>query len=1017
VGSETKHVEMVPRTVRLLCGLAVCLALVGLPSPARALAPDRSTGQYVLRSWRAGDRQLPSNVVQAVLQTSDGYLWLGTENGLVRFDGVRFATFDTENTEGLRHNTIQSLCEADDGTLWIGTWGGGLSRYAEGRFASFLAADGLGNDFVRSLAAAPDGALWIGTFGGGVVRRDRDGTFTRFGKEQGLPDLEVRTVFVDRSGGLWVGTRSGGVARFEGARFRVYDKETGLPGNYVAAIHEDRQGAMWFGTLGGGLARLAGERLTLFGTQDGLPSDQVSVVFEDREGNLWVGTRGGGLARRRGERFVTFSTADGLTNDHIRSVHEDREGNLWVGTYGGLNRFSNGTAVTYTTSEGLSNDMVWPILEDRSGDVWMGTWAGLNRFHDAGFQSFRTQDGLPSESIFALAEGNDGTLWIGTFGGGVAGYREGRFFTLPESHGLAGETVWAILPEDNGDLWVGTNGGGLVRVREGRVERYRTGDGLANDIVSCLHRDSRGDLWIGSRTGGVTRLREGRFEVIDSESGLPNDEVRCIHEDDRGVVWIGTRGGLARVKDGAFAAIGMRHGLPGRIAYWILEDHLGYMWVSSGRGIYRVLREELDAVAEGRTEQVRAELFGEADGMKSAECNGGSQPAGWRSSDGRLWFPSGSGAVVIDPSSTYKNATPPPVYVEKVVVDGRTIHPWQLPEGPLVLGPGVDRIEFHYVGLSFTAPERNEYRYMLEGFDESWLHSGARRTAYYTSLAPGRYLFRVVASNNDGVWNEEGASLAFEVKPFFHQTFPFYGLFALGFFLLGAGILYLRMRRLRRRQELLERLVAERTAELADANRRLEKAYARLQETNEMLEDTNLQLEELATSDGLTGLANRRLFDDFLDQEWRRHQRHGRPLSLLLLDVDFFKRYNDTYGHPAGDECLRKVGTALRSAVQRTEDIVARYGGEEFAAVLPETDAAGARALAERIRTSVAELAIPHSSSDTAAHVTVSLGVATTVPPRDGALDGLVQTADKALYEAKERGRNRVVSRNYLSDG
>lgn len=996
------------RFSRFLVGLVVSCILSLPGAELLALSVGRETGQYVRKVWKAPADGLPSNVVQAILQTRDGYLWLGTESGLVRFDGVSFTTFDTENSPGLGHNTIQDLAEDASGNLWIATWGGGLTRYSRGQFTSWSVGAGLTSSFIRSVVVDKDDSVWLGTFGKGVFKFE-NGVFTHFGEEHGLCGLEIRTLFLDVAGRLWVGTRKGGLCFLDGQTFRMVSADQGLPSDYVTALAQDNEGRLWVGTSAG-VARLEGDRFTTWTQNEGLSGDRVSTIYQDRDGNVWVGTRGAGLNRLREDGFVSFSAGSGDPGDHVRTLYEDKEGNLWVGTYGGLVQLADGTVVTHSIDEGLSNDLVWPILQDLRGDLWVGTWNGLNRWTDGEFQVFTEADGLPANGVFSLAEDSQGNLWIGTFGGGLAKYSDAGFSTITRGDGLADDTIWALFEDSKGALWIGTNGGGVQRLKDGHFDTFTTKEGLSDNIISVIYEDDNGVVWIGTRTAGLNRLEDGQFTLFNSDNGLPNDEVRCIYEAGDGTLWIGTRGGLVRLKNGQFSTIGMAQGLPDRIAYWVLEDDQHNLWVSSSRGIYRVALDQLNAVADGKLPRVDSLLFGEADGMKRAECNGGSQPAGWKTRDGHLWFPTSSGAVTIDPEAIFRNKVPPPLYLEKARLDDTVYTRWTMPEETLQTGPGLERLEVHYAALSFAAPHKNRYRYKLDGFDDKWIEAGTRRTAYYTSLPPGKYQFRVMACNNDGVWTAEDAGFSFEVTPHFTQTFPFYALGALGFFLLGAGILYLRIRRLRQHQEMLENQVEERTQDLADANRKLHKAYGQLQETNELLEDTNLQLEILATSDALTSVANRRLFDQVLAMEFKRHARHKRQLSLVLLDIDYFKKYNDAYGHPGGDECLKKVASALKHCVHRSDDLLARYGGEEFAVVLPETLSGGALDLARKLNEAVSALALEHRDSDVASHVTISLGVATMTPGKRSTPQELVDAADAALYMAKEAGRNRAIS-------
>jgi len=988
---------------------AILLAGVVLVCPGRAhgLSLDRETGQYVHRTWRAGAESLPSAVVLAVTQTRDGYLWLGTENGLVRFNGVDFVTFDTDNTPALRHNHVEALAEDRDGRLWAGTWGGGAACLENGAWSSLTAREGLAGDLVRSIHQGVSGPLWLATMGGGLSAWDGQRFETRTDAD-GLLTNELRAVFVDGVGTLWVGTRNRGLLRSEGTRFVAVGKGTALESAYVTSLAEDPAGGLWVGTAGQGLFRVKGEGLEHFGAEAGLPSQDLNCLHLDRDGNLWMGSRGAGLLRLRHGRFTSFTSLEGLSNDHVNAVFEDREGSLWVGTFGGLDRFTNGTAVTYTTAEGLSNDMVWPVLQDGDGAMWVGTWAGLNRLRDGRFEVFTREQGLPANGVFALAEGAGGRLWVGTFGGGIVFFRDGRFERVPELVELDSITIWAILEDPDGALWIGTNGQGLFRFSGGRLERVVLRSGGGREIISAIFRGPDGRLWVALRTEGLCRQEGGGFRCFGMQDGLPSDEVRAIHADGAGTIWVGTRGGLSRWKDGRFETLDVRRGLPDRTVYWILEDESGFLWVSSGRGIYRLSPSEATEVLDGVRETVHPQQFGFSDGMKFEECNGGAQPAGWRGRDGRLWFPTGGGLVTIDPRLTFTNTAPPPVLLESVVVDGRALDGIGNGGTPVELKYGFSHLEIHFAGLSMAAPERNRYKVKLDGLDDDWVDAGSRRTAYYTSLPPGRYRFHVMASNNSGIWNEEGAGFAFTVKPRFYQTVLFYGLAALGFFLMGVGILYLRIRRMRAHQAELERIVAERTAELAEANKRLSRACSRLEETNELLEDSNRQLECLATTDGLTGLTNRRRFDEVLELEWRRHQRHGRPLALIMVDVDFFKAFNDTYGHPGGDEVLRSIARVVRETFARADDLPARLGGEEFGALLPETTLAAAMNLGEVLRTRIERLGMQHSASQVARCVTASVGVAAFVPSAGTVAMELLGAADAALYQAKRAGRNRV---------
>ena len=708
------------------------------------------------------------------------------------------------------------------------------------------------------------------------------------------------------------------------------------------------------------------------------------ALLEDREGNLWIGTDGGGLNRLTDGVFTSFAEKQGLSNDTVNALHEDREGSLWIGTnLGGLNRLKDGRFTSFTTREGLSSDFARALYQDREGSLWIGTaGGGLNRLKDGLFTAFTTRQGLSNDTVFALLEDREGSLWIGT-DNGLTRRRNGRFEVFTANMGMSNDCVLALHEDREGSLWIGTFAGGLNRRKDGRFTAFTTKEGLSNDTVNVIHEDRQGNLWIGTRGGGLNLLKDGRFTVFTKKDGLSDDQVFTIHEDREGSLWIGTYGGgINRLKNGRFTAITSKQGLFDDVIHRIIEDDRGDVWMSSNRGIGRVSKQELDEVADGRRAHLTSVVYGTADGMRSAECNSGAS-AGWTTRDGRLWFPTIRGVVRIDPNHLPTNLLPPPVAIEEVRVDEKVAEP----SGSLRLLPGTQTLEVHYTALSLMAPAAVRFRYRLEGFDEAWVEAGARRTAYYTKLPHGTYRFRVIASNNDGLWNEEGATLALTVAPRFHETVWFRTLAVLFFALVGPLFHRFRVRLLNRQKAELERLVAARTAEVEAANGRLA---------------------QLAREDALTGVANRRAFDTTLEDEWRRAHRLRTPLSLILLDIDSFKALNDQQGHQAGDACLRAVAQAVADAHRRAGELVARYGGEELAVILSGASRDDAGVAAENLRQRVQDLALPHPGSAVAPVVTVSAGVACVELVGPGPPADLVAAADRALYLAKQSGRNRV---------
>jgi signal transduction histidine kinase/ligand-binding sensor domain-containing protein len=794
--------------------LAAVLAATAAAPPLCALDPRLGITQLAHQVWRD---ELPQATVHSILQSRDGYLWLGTYEGVARFDGVRFVVHDLHRTRELQGTTVLHMVEDRRGRLWLATNGGLTVK--EGRaFRTYGTAEGLPGTMVRALLEDPDGSLWVGT-DRGLAQLSGDTVRPR----QELEPGEVLALARTPDGALWIGTAEG-LQRIGGGERRRFGTADGLPSPACRILYVDRAGALWIGT-DKGLARWANGAFTVWGVADGLGDDYVRALLEDSDGSLWVGTEGAGLARLRGDRFERFDTTGGLSHDYVRSLFEDREGNLWIGTNGGVTRLREAKFANYGTPEGLSHDFARTVFEDRDGVLWVGTdGGGVSRRTATGWEAITTAQGLSHDAVRAIAQTPDGALWFGTREG-LDRYGGGRI--TPFGRQLPSLLIRALHVDPDGTLWVGAEDGGLARIRRDEVRVWTTRDGLGDDSVRAIHRDRRGRLWIGTYGGGVSRLENGSLTTLDSDDGLPNDIVFAFHEDADGNLWIGTDSGLAVLRDGKLHAFGIDDGLYDEKVFRIFEDSAGNLWMSSNRGIYRTARRDLLAFADGRLSRVPSVGYGRADGMRANQCNGTSQPAGWKTRDGHLWFPTVEGVVEVDPGDLKLNQMPPPVVIEEVRVDGRVV---ALGRGG-ALPAANEQLEIDFTGLSFVAPERVTFRYRLEGSDTGWVEAGTRRTAYYTRLPPGSYRFRVVAANNDGFWNERGASLPFTIA-----TPPWRTWWAwLLYILLATGAVYslvhYRLRSLERANALLEQRVAERTALLDEKVHQLEESERRAHES------------------------------------------------------------------------------------------------------------------------------------------------------------------------------------------
>lgn len=773
--------------------VAVVFALV-----APGFFPALAGPNYFTRTWQV-EQGLPQNKVTAVVQTRDGYLWAGTYSGLTRFDGVRFTVFDDNNTPELRSSRITSLFESGDGVLWIGTESGDVSQYEEGHFSSVplhanwrggkiyaITADDAGDVWllneagelarprdgkvlfphsgtvtnVISLAHGMDGTVWVGREG--VVSSLKNARLTNELVGAGY----VQGFCAARGGGFWV-ANNGVIRKWKDGEFTDDFGAAPWGGSIVPNLLETASGALAGGTAGGGLWLVfPGQTNTPalhFSHTNGLPSDWVISLWEDREKNLWCGT-GAGLALVRPNNLETVSPPDKWKSCPVLAVLPAPDGALWVGTEGaGLYRLHNGVWTNFDSAQGIRNSYIWSLAADARGEIWAGTWGGgvfAQKDGTFGFPPGLENYLTPIPALLSLGE----EIWIGTTTAGALHYRNGKMERFEDIDGQPFGDVRAIARDESGAMWFGTAGSGLVSLRDGSFRRFTKSAGLSSDFIECLYFAEDGALWIGTFGGGLNRFKDGKFSVINHEQGLPNGVIGHIE-----------------------------------------PDGLGYFWMSSFSGIFRVGEQDLNRCAEGSLSTVPVVTYGINDGMPTLECSEGFQPAGGRTTDGRLWFPTAKGLVVVDPAGVSINRRPPPVCIEEMRVDDKPFADGN-DAGPLKVPPGRHRIEFEYTGLSFVAPEKVLFKCRLNHFETDWVDAGTKRVATYNYIPPGKYSFQVIACNNDGVWNNAGATLAFEVLPYFWQTAWFRVLGGMGTVLAAGGVVWFETRRrMRRRLERAER--------------------------------------------------------------------------------------------------------------------------------------------------------------------------------------------------------------------
>ena len=730
---------------------------------------------------------LPQNTVQALLQTGDGFVWLGTEVGLVRFDGIGFQLFDRNSAPALPGNDVRCLLETPDSALWIGT-SDGLARWKDGAVTTFTTHDGLPGNRIDHLD--PDGQ------GGVLVNREtkfQNGQWVHVVSQLLVLQSGVRAEFQAHLIGDGSAAGSKNLIEVWRGSNQIARLAVGkdLPGSRIQALFADREGSLWIGT-NSGLARWAANKIQVLPVTDPLATASILALLEDREGNLWVGTEADGLHILRDQRFRTIGAREGLSSDATTTVVEDAAGTLWVGTGGaGLNAVpekatgSGAEAVKrYGVRDGLLSDVILSLAASPNGDLWVGTPDGLNRIRHGVIRSFTSADGLPDDFIRSLLVDADESLWIGTRRGLThwpdATTKPGgnpsaaKMETFTQANGLGSDLVGAMARDANGDLWVATLAG-LSLLHAGKIENYTTANGLSSNVITALLPRRNRTLLVGTQDHGWN-LWDGREFIAagTGTTGLHEASVHAMLDDE------------SESREGA------------------------HVWFATGNGIARGDCPEMLAGTPGVEPGncLRWIEFGPADGLRSQETATNSHPSAWRSRDGHLWFATPKGLVEVDPAHFRVNSVPPGVELERFAIDDVT-QPLRGAASVVQIQAGHVHFEFDYAGLSFAAPQKVRYRYMLEGVDHGWTEAGARRTAYYTNIPPGRHTFRVQAANNDGVWNTAGAALTFDLRPHFYQTLWFFALLILA--LVGLVILMQRLR--------LKRAEREFNAVLGERNR------------------------------------------------------------------------------------------------------------------------------------------------------------------------------------------------------
>ncbi len=970
--------------------------------------------------------------IVSIMQDRRGFVWLGALNGgLYRYDGSQVVKFlnNPKDDNSLPGERVNTLYEDETGAIWAGTTHG-LARFNPNtsNFTRYASSKAPGkHQVIRKIISDGKGGMWLGTWGGLQHFTPSTGAFRLYQPKPGVPDSigsdSVEALALDARQGLWMALYPAGLDYLPAGsdKFRHFRLDSAAQPDAmigkVEALQMDERNRLWMGTRSG-----------VFRWDDGTdwaqrvklpsPAARINNFFPARDGGMWAVTMNDGVLRWSAGDDTPLNYGYrpndpySLPTLSFQSVMQDRSGMLWVGSY------NSGVVVANPGSRGFSriippelpfgnrqpNNTTVTIAAAPNERIWLGGLTGLALLDPATGkvdQYYRAEAGRPgalgADTVVSLYQQPDGPLWAGTTNGlNRFDPATGKFAVVP----FAGtnNSITAIRPGADGKLWIANNSSVIHYdpvAGTHRVYAAEKGNPASRRMVrtNCVLEDKRGRVWMGSEYADgldMLDLRSGAFRhfLHDDADGnsMSSNFITALHEDAAGRVWAGTAQGLNEIVTAADGKISFRAYPAAGIdkIFSVQSDAAGNIWLSTMSTVVK-----LDP-ATGKASRYTA-----ADGLLDSYRVG----AGYVGSNGRLYFGGGGGVIMVQPEAVQLDSSAPGVSITDVSVFNRSLTLAPRPAGvelrgsvtapqELILGAEHSVFSIDFAALHFTDPGKNTYTYQLEGFDRSWVAGDAsHRSATYTNLDPGKYVFRVKAANERGQWSQDAASLAITVLPPFWKTWWFRLLSGALVLTLGVAAYRIRVSALTRNKRVLEKVINERTAELAESN---------------------AKLAALSLTDGLTALTNRRGFDAGLADEWARAHRNGTPVALAMLDVDHFKLYNDEYGHQAGDQCLRAIAGVIAEHARRPGDLAARYGGEEFALLTPSTDGAAATLIANTICERIAALGLVHAGSSYQ-KVTVSIGIGALVPDAANSPELLIRLADDALYRAKREGRSRAV--------
>jgi len=986
----------------LLFSIFVICALIFSTSPINAkniakINKSLPLSEYFTQSWSTLDG-LPHNGINALSQTNDGYLWIGTWEGLARFNGRTFKVFSRGSKVGLPDSAVKSLVATQAGKLLVAGARGGLSE----RLNKLWSAKPLASTMVNHAIYDNEGNMWLALEGRGLVYRHHDTQQNRVI----IDNLRTYKIAQDNDGTIWVATSKGLFSVKNKTLIQHFDGSYGLPNAPAHTVVFTKNNQLLVGTQQGAYKFVNGFFKPLH-TQ--LVNERVTSILQDGGNNIWLGTDNHGIFRLCKEDLEQLDDRNGLPTNQVSALYQDKEQSIWVGTSGGLFRLREAPFITLTSKQGLAGDYVRSVLSHSDGSLWVGSNKGLNKLQNNTVSTIAIADNNKQLSILSLAENSHQKMLVGTYNSGLYSVINNKLTPLlTTEQGLPSNEIRSILADSHKNIWLGTPSG-LVKIKpDGTQEHFDKQNGLPANFIMAIAEDNRGTIWIGTGNGLVA-YNQGNLRTYRLHDRFDAEYAFGFHIEPNSL-WMTTDRGLIHIdlNTNKMTAVTKKNGLPVDKLFQVVIDNNNTFWLTSNRGVISVTREHINNVLQGKSQTVHYELFAEGAGLLSSQANGGSTPSATLHNDGSVWVATAKGVSQVSHKRLQRMAeTIIPVVIEQFNVDGKSypinnyinLKQNSLAQGSFTqnkitqkkyindevkLPEGSSRITIHYAGLGFLLAKHIEYQTQLIGFDKQWQNKDNQTFTEFTNLEPGHYIFQMRAKYPNGQWQENLASISFTIMPFFWQTIFFKLFVALCLCLATYTVYRFRMVTIERRQIKLKNLVAQQTIDLQKQAELF--AYQ-------------------ANHDQLTGLFNRRAFDHWCNEDFALTKATQQPLTIAILDIDNFKHVNDEFSHLIGDKVIKAVADILQQLVKNysPQTKIARWGGEEFTMLISDKKTK-AYDFCELVRASIKNHTFAKIATDL--NITVSIGLTDNSEIIE--YDRMISHADQALYFAKNHGRNQV---------